>query len=247
MVDIGVPGSEHVLRQLTGLVLELETVATVATRVADLAVASVAGADGAGVSVAPVGPSPASAAATDGVREIDEVQYRSGRGPAAEVVANGQAVNVALPGAGSRWPELAGAAMAAGFAWVLALPMRAGDRTVGALVLYSRAVDGFDGADVAVAEDLAAQAAATLANAVALHAAQAMRRNLEIALVTRELIGQAQGLLMARHGWSGQEAFEMMRLASQMSNRKVRDIAADLVADHEGAAAGAPAAGGGEG
>jgi hypothetical protein len=54
--------------------------------------------------------------------------------------------------------------------------------------------------------------------------------HLENALESRDTIGQAKGILMARQGISADEAFEVLRRASQRSNRKLRDVAADVVA-----------------
>jgi AmiR/NasT family two-component response regulator len=43
------------------------------------------------------------------------------------------------------------------------------------------------------------------------------------------MIGQAKGILMARQGVSGDEAFDVLRRASQRQNRKLRDVATDVV------------------
>jgi hypothetical protein len=48
----------------------------------------------------------------------------------------------------------------------------------------------------------------------------------------RAVIGQAQGLLMAEHGISGDQAFDLLVKASQNGNVKLRDIAAQLVERH---------------
>lgn len=61
------------------------------------------------------------------------------------------------------------------------------------------------------------------------HAAARRDENLLAALESRELIGQAQGILMERWRITADEAFEHLRVASQLSNRKLRDIAFDLV------------------
>jgi response regulator NasT len=53
--------------------------------------------------------------------------------------------------------------------------------------------------------------------------------DLHAALVTRPLIDQAKGLLIAKHGCSPEEAFQMLAEASQRCNRKVRDIAKAMV------------------
>ena len=49
------------------------------------------------------------------------------------------------------------------------------------------------------------------------------------ALGTRPGIDQAKGLLIARHGCSAEEAFQMLSAASQRENRKLRDVAEAIV------------------
>lgn len=53
--------------------------------------------------------------------------------------------------------------------------------------------------------------------------------NLEQAVLTRTVIGQATGILMERHKVTADDAFEMLATASNTTNRKVRDLAVDLV------------------
>ena len=59
---------------------------------------------------------------------------------------------------------------------------------------------------------------------------------LEKALESRDVIGQAKGILMERERVTGDQAFEMLRSSSQMMNLKLRDVAAMLVASVEQAA-----------
>jgi hypothetical protein len=54
-------------------------------------------------------------------------------------------------------------------------------------------------------------------------------RNLRQAVQSRDLIGQAKGILIERHEISGDEAFELLKFVSQDQNRKLRDIAEYLV------------------
>ncbi len=48
------------------------------------------------------------------------------------------------------------------------------------------------------------------------------------ALETRDVIGQAKGILMASEGTTADEAFDILRRASQRLNVKVRDVAAQI-------------------
>jgi len=75
----------------------------------------------------------------------------------------------------------------------------------------------------------ALQASVVLANAQAFWAAQHLAEQLENALTSRAVIEQAKGVLLARTGCSLDEAFDLLRAASQNQNRKLRDVAADVV------------------
>ncbi len=86
---------------------------------------------------------------------------------------------------------------------------------MGALNLYSTQPDAFDDRDVAVATVFAAHAA------VAWSTSQAIE-NLKAGMVTRQLIGQAVGLLMVRQDMSEADALDALRRASQRLNIKLR-------------------------
>jgi hypothetical protein len=55
---------------------------------------------------------------------------------------------------------------------------------------------------------------------------------LQEALQTRLAIGEAKGLIMARSNCSSDAAFEILRRASQRQNVKLREVAAEIVAQH---------------
>lgn len=102
------------------------------------------------------------------------------------------------------------------------------DGTTTHLCIFSRSSDEFDGATIAVARLLATHGAVVVRAARARQEALDLRR----ALRSNRLIGTAVGILMARHGLDSQQAFAMLSTASQGANRKVVDLAAELV--HEG-------------
>jgi AmiR/NasT family two-component response regulator len=70
--------------------------------------------------------------------------------------------------------------------------------------------------------------------AYVLHADQSRAQHeltdqLQQALESRDVIGQAKGLLMTRHAVTADVAFEMLRRASQDTNVKLRELAKKLV------------------
>ncbi len=68
-----------------------------------------------------------------------------------------------------------------------------------------------------------------LANAQAYWNAYELSQQLEQAMVSRAGIEQAKGVLMAQSGVSSDEAFELLKRASQRENRKLREVAEEIV------------------
>ena len=68
-----------------------------------------------------------------------------------------------------------------------------------------------------------------MVNATAHHRLTEQARNLQIAMETRAVIEQAKGVLMAQRRVDADQAFEILRDASQRYNRKLREIAAGIV------------------
>lgn len=170
-------------------------------------------------------------ASSDSLAEqVDEVQYGTGQGPCLQSLATGQVVDVPDLAAERRWDSYPAHAQAYGVSSSLSLPMITDGRTVGALNLYSRSAHAFaDERDVSRALGFADQGAAVLS--VALHQAQQaqLTEQLREALVARTAIDQAVGILMGQQRCNAAEAFSILRTASQTRNRKLRDIASDIV------------------
>lgn len=93
---------------------------------------------------------------------------------------------------------------------------------MGALNLYSSRPNAFGGDDLAIGSILAAHAAIAMSWA-------REREYMQAAIRSRDLIGQAKGLLMARRNITGDEAFELLRDASQRLNVKVHEVAERVV------------------
>ncbi len=128
-----------------------------------------------------------------------------------------------------RWPGFAARALDQGVVAVLSyqlfLNRSEGDR-FGALNLYGTWPNAFDDEAVALGEVFAAQCAAALAAAIAQEGARA-------ALRSRDVIGQAKGILMERHRITANQAFEILKTASQQTNIKVHDLAQHLTTTGE--------------
>ena len=103
------------------------------------------------------------------------------------------------------------------------------DRILGALNLYSRRVDAFDESDMATALLFSTHAAIALSHAQTRAGDVELTRQLREAIESRDVIGQAKGILMERERVDADAAFDMLRRASQRLNVKLRDVAGRVV------------------
>ncbi|WP_456851511.1 ANTAR domain-containing protein [Geodermatophilus sp. SYSU D00742] len=125
--------------------------------------------------------------------------------------------------------EFAAHARRHGVTSVLSIGLPLDGRTVGSLSVFRTGGGPFDAVSLELARAFAAVAAGTVTRAGE-HAATAdTARTLRVAMESRAVIEQAKGVLMARHHCSAEEAFRRLATESQRTNRKLRDLAADLV------------------
>lgn len=214
---------------LAGLLFAQRTLTNVLESVVDIAADVVEGAEGVSLTLpARQHGFRAAIASSARLRELDDAQYRSGRGPCVEAFTTGAEVDAVLPS--DRWPEFSTEAAAIGIWRVWSAPLRTRGETRGALNLFWGDGAGAHRFSAASARILAAQAAAVVANAHEFAEVTFDNMQLRQALETRTVIGQAQGVLMARQRLDAASAFDVLRRASQRENRKLHDIAADIVA-----------------
>ena len=112
----------------------------------------------------------------------------------------------------------------------MSIPLLARHEGVGALNFYSRASAGFSDDDVEVGLQFAAHAAIVLANAQAYWDAHQLSEDLLQAMKSRAAIEQAKGILMGAQRCNADDAFQILVRASQRENRKLREIADEIVA-----------------
>lgn len=219
------------LAALSSFVVGGSTLGETLDRVAVLAVESVPGADFAGLTLLQDG-KPTTAVFTDPTSpEVDQAQYESGSGPCLDAFRHGVTYRIDSTADDDHWPEFSGVAHAAGINSTLSLPLLVEDDSVGALNLYSREPAAFDDHGERVGMAFASQAAVALANAQAYWGAKDVADQLHEAMKSRAVIEQAKGILMAAQGCDPDEAFELLVKASQRSNRKLRDVAQEIVAN----------------
>lgn len=226
---MGSPDAAMAFAELHGVVVSNETLDSMLQRVSELAVKEVENCDLAGITLMRDG-RPVTSAFTDLLSpELDQAQYDSGKGPCLDAFRYNEQFRIDDTKLDERWPEFAAAAAEHGVRSTLSIPLMVGDAALGALNLYSRTVGAFVDPDSAAL--FGSQAAVVLANAQAYWAAQHLADQLDTAIKTRAVIEQAKGILMAQHGCSPDEAFDMLSRTSQHTNTKLRDVAAQIVAE----------------
>jgi GAF domain-containing protein len=193
-----------------------------------LAVATIEGCDFAGVVVIEGDVVTTPVHTDDLVIELDALQHRFGEGPCLDAVTANIIFYAADLADDARWPAFGPAATERGVRSVLALPLFV-DGPLGALNLYAYYPEAFGVIDRARGLLLAALASLAFATAQIHEEAERREENLHAALASREIIGQAQGILMERERVSADQAFDILRRASQHLNQKLREVAQTLV------------------
>lgn len=159
-------------------------------------------------------------------RELDGAQYVDDLGPCLTAFREDVVVVVdRIEDTSTEWPTFARRARELDMQSSLSMPLRVDDERLGAMNMYASSEAVFSAEVVEYAQLFAAEAALAVYNAAAYWRAHRLIQNLELALESRDVIGQAKGVLMAQLGLTSEDAFDMMRAASQRLNVKVRDIA----------------------
>jgi GAF domain-containing protein len=206
-------------------------------RIVDLAQRAVDGCEAAGILVVTGRTVTTAAASSPLVVVIDQLQIDADEGPCLDASTHGSTFYADDLIDDERWPAFAPAAVTAGIRSVLAYPLSV--ERPSALNLYARLPAAFGATDRATGHLFATLARLALDSAEVRASDEKKSANLIEALRTRELIGQAQGILMERERIQGDQAFDLLRRASQHMNIKLREVAETLVETGESPQTGA--------
>ena len=211
------------------VVLSTETVGTTVELVTALAVEAIPAAAGAGVTLVDARGKRSMAASNSLVERADALQYRLDAGPCLTSYQHQVPVRVDDVLADTRWPDWSTGVVEVGVRSMLSLPLVAADTCIGAIKVYSTVPAAFDDQAQRLLQLFARQAAILLVNTQTL--ADARRTNLHLteALETRDVIGQAKGILLAQGAADDRAAFAILVAASQHTNTKLHAVARQLV------------------
>jgi GAF domain-containing protein len=221
------PPSPDLAETLAAVTRALDTDSLQATlqRTVDRAVATIPGCDHAGISTVHYGKISTPAASDAVALRVDAIQYEAGEGPCRDALAAEgmfQTDDLTLE---SRWPKFSARAhVETGVTSILSFRLTAREGSLGALNLFSRRSSAFG------------EEAREIGLLFATHAAVAMQASrrtekLLAAPETRDLIGQAKGILMERQQITDEEAFQILVRASQRLNIKLTVVAGRLTED----------------
>lgn len=205
--EVAVPVAvEQVLRGVTTAVLEL-----------------VPGAEHAGLLLLGRGGKYETLAPTaDVMYKLDHMQVVSGQGPCIEAAVDDLIVRTDDFETEERWPDYSSQVLELGLRSALSFKLYTAQRTAGALNIFSTKPRAFDAESEAIGSVLAAHAAAAIV-------ASRQEEQLQSALSSRDLIGQAKGIIMERYNVDAVRAFEMLRELSQSGNVKLVDVAKQVI------------------
>ena len=213
-----------------------------------LARITVGGADGVSVSLRRHGVLATVAASDETILDMDAQQYGTGEGPCVDASNQGRRFHAPSLDREDRWPDFTPRARALGIRAILSSPLVPSGRPVGALNIYSRRASAFATGDRALAMTFATEVSSILADAGVDVPEDRRSERFQASLRSREVIAQAQGVLMERDGASEEEAFTALRVHSQRTGLSVR-ARAEEITDSAGRARPDPATrrGGGPG
>ena len=212
----------QMVAELASELIDTPSLQEVLERALGLAVEIVPGCEEAGISLLHnrVIDTPASFGET--AARCDKLQEQLGEGPCITALLEADIIRIDDVTTDPRWPRFAEGAAEQGVRSMLACRLATQRDKLGALNMYATTANAFTAESEAMAVGYAAHVSLALS-------ALDRESNLRRALESREVIGQAMGILMERHRITASQAFDVMVHASQRSNVKLRLIADELV------------------
>ena len=211
---------------------EADNFEDVLTRIVETTVSTVTGCDMASITAREDGETFRTLASTHSAAiAVDEAQYEAHEGPCLDAVEQAMVYTPSFPD--SRWPTLASRPADSGVQAVISYRLTAPGRiaegfAAGSLNAYAGTAQAFDDEAQEIGLILAAHASVGMRAVREREAFEQLGRQLHEALSSRDVIGQAKGILMERLRITPEDAFDTLRRSSQRLNLKLREIAQRL-------------------
>jgi GAF domain-containing protein len=222
---------DELLRDLSKVVLVDRTLAEVLTDITAIAARSIPGAEASSITLLRADKAFTAAHSGEMALAADELQYEHGYGPCMDSGRGGVLLRVDDMRMEERWPEYVAHVVATTpVLSSLSFPLPYQGSSIGALNNYSTKPGAFASPEsLRAGSDVAEVIAVAVANADAHARLFDQAHNMRVAMESRATIEQAKGVLMAQRHIDADQAFEILREASQRYNRKLRDIAFGIV------------------
>ncbi|MFI6026608.1 ANTAR domain-containing protein [Amycolatopsis magusensis] len=201
----------------------LHTLATRSVQVLDV--------DAAGIMLAdPHGGLHVMASSTEDARLLELYELQSDEGPCLDCFRTGRPVaRDDLPAMSTSWPVFTEQLQELGFRSAQALPLRLRAETIGALNLFRFEPGRMSEADLEIGQAMADVATVGLIQERAIAAGERLATQLQTALSSRVQLEQAKGVLAQRARLPMDEAFQVMRAYARSHNRRLGDVAAQII------------------
>jgi GAF domain-containing protein len=171
------------------------------------------------------------AASSERARLLELFELQHDEGPCLDAFRTGRQVSyVDTGGVPAPWPRFAAITKAEGFESVHALPMRLRRQIIGALNLFGKRPIQLPAEDIRVAQAFADIATIAILQERLVKEREVLATQLQTALDSRVVIEQAKGVLAERLGFDMDTAFSTLRDAARRANRRLSDVARDVVA-----------------
>jgi GAF domain-containing protein len=216
------------MRELSRLMLTEEGVDATLQRIAGLATRTIPSCTMASLTIERGGRLSTPVCTDPIAAKIDKAQYDADTGPCVDAARDHHLHRVDSTSEDQRWRDFTKAAAAEGIGSSLSLPLAVDGKSVGALNLYADNVGAFSDSDEELGLLFAEQAALACLQAERYWQTYNMTQHLEEALKSRDVIGQAKGIIMAKQRVTADAAFDLLRRASQRRNVKIRDLADEV-------------------
>jgi GAF domain-containing protein len=163
------------------------------------------------------------------MRLLELFELQGAQGPCLDAFSTGRALQASAASSRTRWPVFAQHAFDSGFQTMCAVPLRVRTDIIGALNLFRGTDEPFTADEIDIAQAMAELAAIGLIQERALRERTLLTEQLQATLLSRVVIEQAKGMLAEYLGMSVDDAFRRLRSYARDHNRKLSDVARDVV------------------
>jgi GAF domain-containing protein len=224
----------HLFTRMSGLFFTEETVQAALDTAVRLAHDVLPGTVGAGVTLIREGKKTSAAYSDDVVLRADALQYQLEEGPCLSAWAESSSFRIDEMQTETRWPRWTPAAAELGMRSTVSVPLFGGGLPLGAVKAYSTEPGAYDQTSEALLSRFAVQAGIVLGNVVAAEEAERLSGALKDALLSRQAIALAMGILMERHKVGEAEAFTLLRKTAGEQRLGVRELSENLMKTTDG-------------